>query len=261
MRRIAITNQKGGSGKTTTAVNLAAALAEKGKKVLLIDLDPQASATAWLGVKDGGRGLLDVIGGNGNLLDNIHDTGIKNLSLIPASSWLVGAERTLAGELGAETILNRKLDALPDDWDFVLIDCTPSLGLLTVSALVASRELLVPVEAHILALNGLAQLLKTVDVVKERLNPHLAISGILVCRYNKRTRHSQDILETLKSKFGNVVYNTAIRENIRLAEAPSFSQPITLYDTASAGAEDYRALAGEILARAKDEDKKSKIKA
>lgn len=247
MRIIATVNQKGGSGKTTTAVNLAAALGEKGRKVLLLDSDPQASATSWLGVRDGGRGLLDVFTDNGNLLDLLHATEAPGVELIASSSWLVGVEKALAGEVGAETILRRRMEKLPAKrWDYLLIDCPPTLGVLTINALTAAREVLVPVEAHVMALQGLAQLVKTVEVVRERLNPELAISGILACRVN-RTRHAQEVVEQLRSHFGNVVYNVAIRENVRIAECPSFEEPITSYDPRSIGAEDYRALADEVI--------------
>lgn len=248
MRTVAITNQKGGSGKTTTAVNLAAALSERGQQVLVIDLDPQASATAWLGLKDGGRGLFDVFTDNGNLVDIVSNTGIEGLSLIPASSWLVGTEKALAGEVGAELLFRQALAKLPATrWDFVLVDCPPSLGLLTVSALAAVREALVPVEAHVMALAGLASLLQTVDVITDRLNPELTICGILACRVDARTRHAQDVVAQLQGRFGNLVYKVGIRENVRLAEAPSFAKPITQYDPRSAGAADYRALAAEVL--------------
>jgi chromosome partitioning protein len=250
MRTIATANQKGGSGKTSTAVSLSAALAEQGRRVLLIDLDPQASATSWYGVADGGRGLLDVFTDNGDLAAIVHNTNVARVDVIPSSAWMVGAERAMAGELGAETLLRRAMAKLPAKrWDYVLVDCPPTLGLLTVNALAAVRELLVPVEAHIMALQGLAQLLKTVDVIKDRLNPDLEITGILACRVNSRTRHSQDVLQELRGTFGNVVYNVAIRENVRIAEAPSFGQPITLYDPRSNGAEDYRALAAEVIAQ------------
>ena len=248
MRTIATANQKGGSGKTTTAVNLAAALGEKGRRVLVVDLDAQASASLWLGVKDGGRGLLDALTDNGNLADLISQTDTPGVGVVPSSAWLVGAEKALAGELGAETILRRKLAHIqPGQWDYVLVDCPPTLGILTVNALVAVREVLVPVEAHVMALQGLAQLLQTVEVVRDRLNPSLRIAGILACRVDARTRHAQEVVEQLKGRFGNLIYNVAIRENVRLAECPSFGQPITRYDTRSSGAEDYRALAREVI--------------
>jgi len=252
MRTIAVTNQKGGSGKTTTSVNLAAALGEKGKRVLLVDLDAQASSSTWYGVKDGGKGLFDVFVGNGNLVDLVHQTSAPGVELIPSSSWLMGTDKSLAGEVGAETILRRHLDRLPRDrWEYVLLDCPPALGVLTVNALAAAGEVLVPVESHVLALNGLAQLLKTLDVVKERLNPSLEIMGILACRVDSRTRHALEVVEMLRTRFGKQVFKTVIRENVRLAESPSFSQPITQYDPGSHGAEDFRSLALEILRRGK----------
>ncbi len=252
MRLFAITNQKGGSGKTTTAVNLAAALGEKKRRVLLIDLDPQCSATSWFGLKNTEKGIFSVFIGNGNVLDIISKTNVTGVDAIPASPWLVGAEKALAGEVGAETILRRQLHNLPQDrWEYVLIDCPPALGILTINALAAVREMLVPVEAHVMALEGLAHLLQTVDVVKERLNPALEISGILACRVDGRTRHAQEVVEQLRGRFGNLVYNTVIRENVRLAECPSFAKPITQYDPRSYGAQDYRALAAEVVRQEK----------
>jgi chromosome partitioning protein len=248
MRILAITNQKGGSGKTTTAVNLAAALGEKKRRVLVIDLDPQASASQWLGVNETGKGLLEIFTNNTHLPELIQTTQTAGVDLVPASSWLVGAEKALAGEVGAETILRRHLQALPEKtWHYVLIDCPPSLGILTVNAMTAVREIIVPVEAHVMALNGLAQLLKTVDVAKERLNPELKITGILACRVDARTRHALEVVEQLRDRFGKTVYNVVIRENVRLAESPSFKQPIIQYDSRSYGAEDYRALAKAVI--------------
>lgn len=248
MRTFAIANQKGGSGKTTTSVNLAATLAEKGRRVLLIDLDPQYSATAWYGIKTAGREVLGIFADNGDLGDLIQAAGPDGVDLVPSSSWLVGAEKILAGEVGAETILRRNLGRLPQArWDYILIDCPPTLGVITVNALVAVQELLVPVEAHVMALSGLAQLLQTVQLVQERLNSNLKVSGILACRVDSRTRHAREVVEQLRQRSGSLVYQTVIRENIRLAEAPSFGQPITLYDPKSAGAVDYRALADEII--------------
>ncbi|MDO9532129.1 MAG: ParA family protein [Deltaproteobacteria bacterium] len=250
MRTFAIANQKGGSGKTTTSVNLAAALGEKGRRVLVIDLDPQHSTTAWFGIKNAGKGVLGIFAENGSMLDLVQDSGVAGVDLVPSSSWLVGAEKMLAGEVGAETILRRNLDRLPPDrWDYVLIDCPPTLGVLTVNALVAVAELLVPVEAHVMALSGLAQLLQTVEVVRDRLNPDLRVSGILACRVDFRTRHAREVVEQLRQRSGSLVYHTVIRENVRLAECPSFGQAITAYDGKSAGAADYRALADEIISQ------------
>lgn len=249
MRTIAIVNQKGGSGKTTTAVNLAAALGEQGRQVLLLDIDAQANASSWYGVSESGRGLLDVMAGNGNVIDLIHATEVPGVEVIPASPWLVGADKALAGEVGAETVLRRVVTQLAQQrWDYLLIDCPPTLGILTVNALTAVREVFVPVEAHVMALHGLAQLLNTVELVQERLNGELQVSGILACRMN-RTRHAGEILEQLRARFGERVFSVAIRENVRLAECPSFAQPITQYDPKSNGAEDYRSLALEVIAQ------------
>ena len=247
MKTFAILNQKGGSGKTTTSVNLAAALGEKKQRILVIDLDAQASASLWFGVKNAGKGLLEVFSGNGNLIDNVHQTDFPGVSIVPASSWLIGIEKALAGEVGVETILKQKIEALEHNWDYILLDCPPTIGVLTINALVAAHEILIPVEAHFMALSGLAQLMKTFDMVKNRLNGNLTIKGILPCRVDARTRHSKDVIEELRKHFGEKVLNTVIRENISLAEAPSFNQPITSYASKSAGAKDYRALAGEFI--------------
>jgi chromosome partitioning protein len=248
MRTIAITNQKGGTAKTTTAVNLSAALGERGRRVLVLDLDPQANATSWFGVTDGGRGLLEVFTENRNLDDLVQDTGVPGISIVPSSSWLTGIEKDLSRQVGAEFVLRRQLERLKDRrWDFLFLDCPPALGILTVNALVAAKEILVPVTAHVLSLNGLASLLETVRLAKERLNSDLEIFGILACRVDLRTRHAVEVVEELREHFGRQVFRTVIRENVRLAEAPSFKKPITQYDDRSHGAEDYRRLALEVI--------------
>jgi chromosome partitioning protein len=252
MRRIAILNQKGGSGKTTTAVNLAAALAESGRRVLLMDLDPAAAASSWLAVKENGKGILEALTAEKSLADLVQPTSCPGLEIIPSSLSLSGAEKALAGEIGVESLLRKKIAKLPQDrWDYLILDCPPSLGLLTINALSAALEVLIPVEAHIIALDGLVSLTQTAEVVKERLNPELAICGILACRMDQRTNHAREVVESLRQKFGSLLYKTKIRENVRLAECPSFGEPITRYASSSSGAEDYRSLAKELLGQEK----------
>ena len=249
-RVLAVVSQKGGSAKTTTVVNLAAALGELDRRVLVVDLDPQATASNWLGVRDGGRGLLDLFTGNGNLADLVHNVDVFNVSVVPSSEWLVGAEKALSREpVGAETVLRGHVERLPRRWHYVIMDCPPSLGVLTVNALTAAAEVLVPVAAQWLALTGLLQLLKTVDVVKERLNPRLRVSGIVACMVDARTRHSLDVVEELRRKYADLVFKTTVRQNVRLTEAPSFHKPATTYAPHSTGAEDYRQLAAEVIAQ------------
>ena len=249
MRTIALMNQKGGSGKTTTAVNLAAALGAAGGRVLVIDLDPQASASDWLGVKDESRALLDVFAEGQPLAPLVRETSAAGVELVPASAWLVGAEKALAGEVGAEQVFRRALDRLPSRWDYVLVDCPPSLGLLVISSLTACGEVLVPVEATTMPLKGLAALMGTIDRVRDRLNPALHVTGILACRVDVRRRLSHEVVEKLRATFDGTVFRTVIRENVRLAEAPSFAQPITVYDARCSGAEDYTAAAEELAGR------------
>lgn len=247
-RRIAVVNHKGGSGKTTTTVNLAAAAAEVGRSTLVIDLDPQASASAWLGIRDGDRRLLDVLHGDARLADALRDTAVAGVELAPASPWLIHADATRALG-GGDPPLRRALSDLPRRWDYVLLDCPPAVGPLAAAALAAVDEVLVPVETHVLALDGLAQLLQSIERVRERLNPGLRLAGIVACRVDARTRHSLEIVAELRRRFGDLVYTTVIRENVRLAECPSFAVPITRYDPRSSGSADYRALARELIER------------
>jgi chromosome partitioning protein len=248
-RIIAVTNEKGGSGKTTTCVNLGAALGELGRRILILDFDPQPAATNWHGIRDVGRGIYDALVDDDVTLDDIvNATDVAGVEIVPASAWLVGAEKALSFEAVPQAVLKRNVAQLPNDcWDYLLIDTPPTLGILTVNALVAASEVLVPVEVSYMALAGLAQLRQTVDRIQEALNPELEITGLLACRVARRTRHAQEVIERLQEHFGDRVFETVIRENIRLREAPSFGQPITVYDPKSHGAEDYRALAHEVI--------------
>lgn len=259
MRSIAIINQKGGVGKTTSAVNLAAALAAAGQRVCLLDLDPQAHATLHLGVAvdSAGTTIYDCLVGQASLAD-VRRAIHENLSLIPSHIDLTAAEVELAGEVGREVILRDKLAADAGDFDFLLIDCPPSLGVLTLNALVAVHEVFLPLQPHFLALHGLSKLLETIDVVSRRLNPQLRLTGIILCMYEASTRLACEITRDVEEFFAAVddprcpwsgahVFQSRIRRNIRLAEAPSFGQSIFEYADHSNGAEDYRELAQEVL--------------
>jgi chromosome partitioning protein len=254
MRIIAIMNQKGGAGKTTTAVNVAAAMGELEKRVLVLDLDPQHSATDWLIGRNGDRGedrgLYDCLVNNETITSHMYKTNVAGVELVPATDWLLGVDKALAAEAGAEAILKETLEELPKDrWDFVLLDCPPSLGFLSVSALVAADEVLVPVEAEYMALAGLASLLRSVERVQRRLNPQLSLSSVLVCKVDGRKNLAKDVMSALSSRFEGILLSAVVRDTVRLAEAPSFGEPITTYAPKSAGAEDYRAVAQELLAR------------
>lgn len=252
MRIIAIVNQKGGTGKTTTAVNLSAAIAESGKKVLLIDLDPQASSSYWYNFKKQGQGLLDVFLDEKPIEEVIQKTEFENLYILPAAPTLVRVEKTLASEVGSELIMKQQLEKLKEPWDYIIFDCPPNLGTLSLNALTAAKEVLIPVETRVMALHGLVQLLNTIKLVQARLNPSLKICGVLPCRADFRTNHSKEVMDQLRNRFPNEVLDTFIRENIKLAEASLHLKPITVYDPKSHGATDYEALASEIMDQEKN---------
>lgn len=259
MRSIAVINQKGGVGKTTTAVNLAAALAEQGCRVCLLDLDPQAHASLHLGLTVVGNqvNIYDVLCGDASIADARYWVN-DQLAVVPANLDLAAAEMELAGEVGREVILRDKLEVDDEQFDFLVLDCPPSLGVLTLNALTAVQEVLLPLQPHFLALHGLSKLLKTIEVVAKRLNPELRLSGVVLCMYESATRLAaevtRDVDEFLAMQSqssgawaGAKFFQTKIRRNIRLAEAPSFGQSIFQYASSSNGAEDYRQLAREFL--------------
>ncbi len=244
MRTLAVINHKGGAGKTTTSVNLAAAIGETGARVLLIDLDPQGSASDWVGAHDDSRGMFDVFVGSADFASLAQRTIVPGVDIVPASPWLVTAERTLMGDLAAAFV--RAINKLPSNWDIVMADCPPSIAFLSVAALTAFREVLIPVETHAIALPGVASLVREMDQIRMGLNPGLGLPLILAGRVN-RTIHSREVLEELRRLYGDLVMEATIRDSVRLAEAAGLRLPITLSAHDSRVANDFRAVAAEIL--------------
>ena len=242
---IAVANQKGGVGKTTTCINLASCLAEAGKKVLLLDSDPQGNSTSGLGIDK------NVLIKKLPLQDIIVHTAWPNLDVAPSTINLAGAEIDLVNQMNREGCLKRALDLIKNDYDFVLIDCPPSLSLLTINALTAAHSIIIPIQCEFYALEGVTQLLNTAERVQEVLNPDLELEGILMTMSDNRTNLSNDVMNEVKEHFPALLYDTIIPRSVRLGEAPSFGQPINIYDPKSKGAEAYRALAQEVIADGK----------
>lgn len=250
-RIIAVANQKGGVGKTTTAINLSACLAENNKKVLTIDTDPQGNTTSGLGIdKDELENTVyELMLDECTIRECIVKTEVENLSLIPSNVDLAGAEIELLGINDKEYILKNAVDYIKDDYDYIIIDCPPSLNMLTINAMTTANTVLVPIQCEYYALEGLSQLIHTINLVRERLNPYLDIEGIVFTMFDARTNLSLQVVENVRANVKQRVYATIIPRNVRLAEAPSHGYPITIYDSKSAGAESYRALADEVINR------------
>ena len=250
-RVVAVANQKGGVGKSTTAVNLAASLAELGLKVLVIDMDPQGNASTGLGIDPGRRivGTYQVISQGTPADSAVMETSVPGVWAIPSTIDLAGAEIELVGQISRENRLARAVEPLVQTYDLILLDCPPSLGLLTVNALSAAHELIVPIQCEYYALEGLGQLLRNVRLIQQNLNPTLRLTGIVLTMYDSRTKLSEQVVAEVRRYFGPRVYDTIIPRTVRLSEAPGFGKPITEYDPSSKGAKAYRALAVEFLER------------
>ena len=255
---ISIANQKGGVGKTTTSVNISTILAKKGKKVLLIDTDPQGNATSGLGIeKNFENSVYDVIIGDIKVEDAILETEIKNLKICPSNINLAGAEVELVSMISREYRLKEKLEEVKEKFDYIIIDCPPSLGLITLNAFTSSNSVLIPVQCEYYELEGLGQLINTIELVKKHLNKELEIEGAVLTMYDARTNLSNQVVKEVKNYFGEKVYKTVIPRNVRLSEAPSFGMPITIYDPRSKGAKCYDKLVKEIIKK-NDEEKQAK---
>ena len=246
---IAIANQKGGVGKTTTTINLAACVAEKGKKVLVIDTDPQGNATTGFGIEKNelDNTVYELMLGECSVKECIIPDVIDNLSLIPSNVNLAAAEIELVDKARKEYVLKNEIDWVKDQYDYIFIDCPPSLSMLTVNSMTTADSVLVPIQCEYYALEGLSQLIHTVNLIRKKINPNLTMEGVVFTMYDARTNLSSDVVETVKSNLNSRIYQTIIPRNVRLAEAPSHGLPINLYDSKSSGAESYRNLAKEVM--------------
>ncbi len=247
---IAVVNQKGGVGKSTTAVNLSACMADGGIDVLLVDIDPQGNASSGVGVDklSTRKCIYDAIINDEPIENLILDTAIEHLHVVPATIQLAGAEIELVSTMSREMRLKKALETIDDKYDYVVIDCPPSLGLLTLNALTVAHSVIVPIQCEYYALEGLSQLLNTIQLVRRHLNPNLALEGVVLTMYDSRTNLSQQVAQEVRKFFSDKVYETVIPRNIRLSEAPSYGVPIIVYDERSKGAEAYRQLAKEVMA-------------
>lgn len=254
-RAIAIANQKGGVGKSTTAINLSSCLAELGQRVLTIDIDPQGNTTSGLGIEkeELENTIYELLIGECDLEDCIIENVYENLSLIPSNVNLAGAEIELIGLEQKEYILKEQIDKVREQYDYIIIDCPPALSMLTINAMTTANTVLVPIQCEYYALEGLSQLMHTIELVQERLNPELEIEGIVFTMYDARTNLSLQVVENVKNNLSQTIYKTIIPRNVRLAEAPSHGLPINKYDSKSAGAESYRLLAEEVMHREDEE--------
>ena len=254
-RTIVIANQKGGVGKTTTAINLSASLAESGKKVLLIDMDPQGNSTSGLGIEKDEKEytIYELLLGECSIEDCLSESICKDLIVVPSNINLAAVEIELIGTDGKEFILRDSVSSIKDKYDFILIDCPPSLNVLTINAMCTADTVLVPIQCEYYALEGLSQLMHTIELVKERLNPDLEIEGVVFTMYDARTNLSLEVVENVKGNLNQNIYKTIIPRNVRLAEAPSYGMPITKYDTKSTGSESYRMLAEEGIHRGEEQ--------